>query len=162
MALTHQLFEPCSKIPFLGSLELPKGQGGLNRYMGKVKKFGASSTLIFRRNSHQKEVRAQCAPRTIRVNKISENQTKIGFFKVILVNLERGSTKRSGSWLRMHLRVYDCQKNNKRKNLYYLIAGCKFNNIFKLFNKNPCVQEIPYTPTVVAFRSLEFRFFSLV
>ena len=71
MALTHQLldFEPRSKIPFLGSLELPKGhKGGLHRYMGKVKKFGASSTLIFWRNSYQKKVRAQCAPRTIRVN----------------------------------------------------------------------------------------------
>ena len=39
------------------------------RYMGKVKKFGPSSTLILRRNRRPKIVRAQCAPPlTIRVN----------------------------------------------------------------------------------------------
>ena len=58
-----------SKTPFLGYLVPPKGyRGVLHRCMGKVKKFEPSSTLILRRNSHQKKVRAESAPpRTIRV-----------------------------------------------------------------------------------------------
>ena len=58
---------------FLGSLELPKVyRWGLHRYTGIFKKFGHSSTLIFRRNSHQKKVQPQCAQRTTRVKSISQ------------------------------------------------------------------------------------------
>ena len=48
-----------TKTPILGRLELPKGyRGVLHRHMGKVKKFGPSSTLILRRNRRPKNVRA--------------------------------------------------------------------------------------------------------
>ena len=57
----HQ--QKCSKTPFLGYLVPPKGyRGVLHRCMGKVKKFEPSSTLILRRNSHRKKVRAESAP----------------------------------------------------------------------------------------------------
>ena len=55
--------QKCSKTPFLGYLVPPKGyRGVLHRCMGKVKKFEPSSTLILRRNSHRKKVRAESAP----------------------------------------------------------------------------------------------------
>ena len=69
-------------MPFEASKRL---QGGLHRYMGKVKKFWPSSTLIIRRNRRLKKVQAQFAPPcTNRVN----TQT---FFKKLSILCEQTS-----------------------------------------------------------------------
>ena len=86
--------------------------------MGKVKKFGASSTLIFRRNSHQKKVRAQCAPHTLRVNKY-----------LIVIVLKKKLTSEDflcfdvGEWSSLHFLKELDRTENQKHCLYVLLVA---------------------------------------